>query len=277
MEIEFEFEEEFLSYKRFINLDFKNGFSDSFICEICVICGYILFINRLVLLCSINGMFIAYVHDCNQHLFIILFFSPLFLLQMAYQKMLILRNFPQYILYNFSFILLFTASFFYTSPAFSGNEKAYEREYIVKAGFIYNFTKFIKWPEEALHSEDSEFFIGVMGSDPFGNILDTIAAKKKIQGRNLVIKRFSSLDEIETCHILFVSSSEKDHLEEVLSKLRGSQVLIVGDTPGFAKRGVGINFYIKKNKVRIEFNKRALEKSGLKVSSQLLNIGRIIK
>lgn len=196
---------------------------------------------------------------------------------MAYQKMLILRNFPQYIFYTFSFILLFTASFFYTSPAFSGSEKAYEREYIVKASFIYNFTKFIKWPEEALHSESSEFLIGVWGDDPFGNILDTLAAKKKIQGHNLVIKRFSSLDEIETCHVLFVCSSEKNHLEEVLSKLRGFPVLIVGDTPGFAKRGVGINFYIKKNKVRIEFNKRVLEKSGLKVSSQLLNVGRIIK
>lgn len=191
--------------------------------------------------------------------------------------MLILRNFSQYIFYAFSFIFLFTASFLYTSPAFSGNEKAHEREYIVKAGFIYNFTKFIKWPEDALFQEQGKFLIGIWGDDPFGNILDTLAAKKKIQGHNLVIKRFSSLDEIETCHVLFVSSSEKNHLEEVLSKLSGSQVLIVGDTPGFAKRGVGINFYIKKNKVRIEFNKRALEKSGLKVSSQLLNVGRIIK
>ncbi|MFQ5786429.1 MAG: YfiR family protein [Thermodesulfobacteriota bacterium] len=191
--------------------------------------------------------------------------------------MLILRNFPQYIIHTFFLILLFTVSFFYTYPAFSKNKKAYERVYIVKAGFIYNFTKFIKWPEDAFLHEMDGFLIGVMGSDPFGNILDTLAAKKKVEGRKLVIKRFSSLDEIETCHILFVSSSEKDHLEEILSKLNGPPVLFVGDTPGYAERGVGINFYIQGNKVWIEFNKEALERAGLKISSQLLNVGRIIK
>jgi len=191
--------------------------------------------------------------------------------------MLIIRNYSQHTFYSFFFILLFAASFFCVHPAFSGDEKDYEREYIVKAGFIYNFTKFIQWPEKAFPHKKSEFLIGVLGSDPFRDILDTLAARKKVKGRKLVIRRFSSLDEIETCHVLFVSSSEKDHLEEILSGLSGSPVLIVGDTPGFAKWGVGINFYIQKNKVRIEFNKEALEKSGLKVSSQLLNVGRIIK
>ena len=191
--------------------------------------------------------------------------------------MLIIRNLPQYILSSSFLTLLFTASFFYATPAFSEDKAAYEREYIVKAGFIYNFTKFIKWPEDTFLYEEDEFLIGVIGSDPFGDILDTFAAKKTVKGRKLVIKRFSSIDEAKICHVLFVSSSEKDYLEDILSRLGGPSILFVGDTPGFAEQGVGINFYIQKNKVRIEFNKEALEKSGLKISSQLLNVGRVIK
>ncbi|MGQ9569431.1 MAG: YfiR family protein [Thermodesulfovibrionales bacterium] len=77
-------------------------------------------------------------------------------------------------------------------------------------------------------------------------------------------------------YLLFICSSDKRHLEKILNTLKGMNVLTMGDTKGFAQEGVIINFYIDKDKVRFEINKDAADKAGLKISSRLLSLARII-
>ena len=151
------------------------------------------------------------------------------------------------------------------------------REYLLKAGYIYNFTKFIKWPEKANREiNNGGLNFCLVGEDPFGDILGKFAKKLKKKNRNLLITPQVSIEEMPQCHILFVSASEKSNVNQILQRVREYPVLVIGDTPGFAKNGVGINFFLQKNKIRFEINHEALKRSGFVVSSELLNLARIV-
>ena len=151
------------------------------------------------------------------------------------------------------------------------------REYVLKAGFIYNFTKFIDWPRKIKTDIETDGYrFCVVGRDPFGEILERLAEKLKRKNKELIIVPGVSPEEISRCHILFIGKSEKARIDRILDWVDGSPVLVVGDTPGYAQKGVGINFFILENKIRFEINRSAVEKAGLQVSSELLNLAKII-
>lgn len=149
-------------------------------------------------------------------------------------------------------------------------------EYLIKAGFIYNFAKLVGWPQGAFAQPDSPIVIGILGSDPFGGIIDRILADKQIDARHFVIKRLKWGMDLKGCDILFIGSSEAAHLEEVIHALKGIPVLTIGETPGFAKRGCIINLIVEENKVRFEVNLDAAKQADLNISSRLLALARII-
>ena len=155
-------------------------------------------------------------------------------------------------------------------------------EYLIKAGFIYNFAKFVEWPSTALAEPDSPIVIGVLGTDPFGDIINHVVEGKKIGMRGFVVRRFKwskelkDLKDFKECRILFVSSSEKMHFEEIVDAVRGLPILTVGETPGFAERGGMIRLMLEDNRVRFEVNVEAAQHGNLNISSRLLTLARII-
>lgn len=149
-------------------------------------------------------------------------------------------------------------------------------EYLIKAGFIYNFAKLVGWPSGAFSQPDSPIVIGILGTDPFGTIIDRILSDKKIDARRFVIKRLKWGMDLKDCDIIFIGSSEASHLEEVLHSLRGTPVLTIGETPGFAKRGCIINLTVEDNKVRFEVNLDAAKQADLNISSRLLALAKIV-
>jgi hypothetical protein len=152
-------------------------------------------------------------------------------------------------------------------------------EYLIKAGFIYNFAKLVEWPTIAFPQPDSPIVIGILGDDPFGATLDRTVADKKIEGRAFVIKRlkWSDLKNFKDCNILFVSSSEKDHIDSIVDAVKFLPILTIGDTPGFAARGGIMNFVVEDNKVRFEVNLDAAKHADLTISSRLLTLARIVQ
>src|ERR1700693_2178158 len=70
-------------------------------------------------------------------------------------------------------------------------------EYLVKAGFIYNFAKFVEWPSTAFAEPDSPIVIGVLGTDPFGDIINRVVEGKKIGTRGFVVRRFKWSTEVK--------------------------------------------------------------------------------
>jgi uncharacterized protein DUF4154 len=153
-------------------------------------------------------------------------------------------------------------------------------EYLIKAGFIFNFAKFVEWPTTAFPQPDSPIVIGILGADPFGNIIDQIVQDKKIGGRGFVIKRLkwgADVKDLKECKILFVGASERAHIDELVQLVKSLPILTVGETPGFAERGGVIRLVLEDNRVRFEVNVEAARQADLTISSRLLTLARIIQ
>ena len=153
------------------------------------------------------------------------------------------------------------------------SDSAKTLEYRIKAAFLYNFARFVEWPQEDAWNE-RKLVIGVLGKDPFGPILDETVRGKKTRGRPLEIKRLSHADDMASCDLVFVSSSERWRIETLLTALHGAQVLTVSETPNFLDKGGMINFVIENERVRIDLNLSTTRAAGLSVSSQLIRVAR---
>lgn len=85
-----------------------------------------------------------------------------------------------------------------------------------------------------------------------------------------------SKTNLRECSVLFISASDSGNLSQILEGIKGAPVLTVGDTEGYAGRGVVVNFFLEDNKVRFEINVEASRLAGLTISSQLLKLARIV-
>lgn len=151
-----------------------------------------------------------------------------------------------------------------------------DQEIQVKAAFIYNFAKFVEWPPSSFKDAQSPFILCAIGKEPFNNALDDLK-NKRVEGRTIAIRRITTIDEAEGCHILFISASEKGNLSQILKAIHGKGILTVGDTKGYADAGVMINLISIDNKIGFEINPAPAERASLKVSSKLLRLGKIVK
>ncbi|MBK7300682.1 MAG: YfiR family protein [Moraxellaceae bacterium] len=91
----------------------------------------------------------------------------------------------------------------------------------IKAAFVYNFAKFVEWPETAFPSKDAPLVLCVLGKDNVGSALQ-ILEKREVQGRQLrlnVITRLNEYLQNNSCHILFIASSESSHQEDILNDI----------------------------------------------------------
>ena len=155
--------------------------------------------------------------------------------------------------------------------------QATSKEYQIKAAFLFNFMQFVEWPPTVFKNADDPFRIGVLGQDPFNAALEDTVQGETISNHKIIVEHAMQVDDLKNCQLIFISKSEKKHVAEILSALDDKPVLTVSEIEGFAERGGGINFYLEGNKVRFEVNPDAARHDGLKVSSQLLNLGKIIE
>jgi len=150
-------------------------------------------------------------------------------------------------------------------------------EYLIKAGFTYNFAKLMDWPASAFPQSNSPIVICVLGTDPFGGTLDQVLKGKQANGRDFEIKHLKWGMDMRDCDILFIGSSESAHVDEILHSVRGLPVLTIGEMPGFAQRGGIINFILEDNKVRFEVNVDAAKQANINISSRLLSLAKIVQ
>ena len=152
-----------------------------------------------------------------------------------------------------------------------------DREYTIKAAFLYHFSTYVEWPPNAFPASDQPFVIGVYQTNPFGSSLDQIAKTKKVTDRSIAIRKLTSVDGLQTCHILFVPASVSAAQQDaILGATQGSLVLVVGETDDFIQRGGDAQFFVEGNKVRFAFSAEVAKRSDLKVSSKLLSLAKII-
>lgn len=150
-----------------------------------------------------------------------------------------------------------------------------EMENKLKAAFIQKFIDFVEWPESSIKSSQN-FRIGILGTSSIASYISKGVANKQFQGKSIEVKRLQSMAEIPQCHMIFISASEKDSLYGILSLTRKKAILTIGDTAKFADMGVLINLYRQGDYIRFEINIDEVYDSGLKVSSKLLKLSKIV-
>jgi hypothetical protein len=151
-------------------------------------------------------------------------------------------------------------------------------EFKIKAGYLYNFTKFIAWPK----INSATFNLCIMGTDPFGADIDPIE-KKSAFARPIKILRldeadFLSASNLKTdCHILYVSGT--NNLNLVFEKIQASpykhKILVVGESEAFAAEGGMIGFVKRDSKIKLQINLQSVKQTGLKISAKLLEIAEL--
>jgi hypothetical protein len=146
----------------------------------------------------------------------------------------------------------------------------------VKAGFLFNFAKFVEWPADAMNAA-SPITIGVLGNDGVNDALRTIVKDKHIGGRAIAVRRTASIDDMAGLHVLFVGQGEKARITDVLKRLDGMAILTVSDVDRFCEQGGAIGLVREGNHVRFEVNLDAAERARLKVSSKLLTLARRVQ
>ena len=163
------------------------------------------------------------------------------------------------------------AILFVLPAIFSGAQQVHPTEPQVKAAYLYNFGKFVRWQDDRAAASNS-LELCVLGKDPFGPVLDSTVAGESIDDRKITVKRISRVQDSADCSILFISSSEEDHLGTILAAAQRFGLLTVSDVPHFAERGGVIGFVMQQDRIRFEVNRGAAEESHLLLSSELLKV-----
>jgi len=146
----------------------------------------------------------------------------------------------------------------------------------VKAAFVFNFIKFVKWPASAFRSPEDPIVLSVLGNDPTAASLASLDGKRT-SGRRLIVRNVPDLTALERCHVLFIGASEKAELAPVLGAVQRWPALTVADFEGFAGRGGTIGFIRQENRVGFEINEESARKAGLKVNAKLLYLGKSVR
>jgi hypothetical protein len=148
-------------------------------------------------------------------------------------------------------------------------------EYSAKAALLFNIAKYADWPATAFAAADSPIVIGVLGDDPFGDVLDRIVRGRLINGRALVIRRAGGIAELKGAHLVFVSPAES-HAAQDCAVLEEFHVLTVGDT-GQTALFTALNFAVEGNKIVFTVDLNRAARARVTLSSKLLNLAKAVK
>jgi hypothetical protein len=146
----------------------------------------------------------------------------------------------------------------------------------VKAAFIYNMIKFTDWPTDYRSTDKNNIDICALGDEASRGLLDSIEGKT-IRNKTISVRHVSSLQQLKNCMVLFISGSEQAKLKNITVVSSKANILTIGDTEGFSEKGVIINLYKQDNKIRFKVNLTAMEQAQLKISSNLLKLGEIVR
>jgi hypothetical protein len=143
-------------------------------------------------------------------------------------------------------------------------------EYDLKAAFLFNLAKFVRWPAANFSRDDSPIVIGVRGDDAlesFGRML----RDKSIAQHKILVQRLERVEDVKNCHIAFISRAEKDQVAEWAMAGKSAAVLTVGETQGFLEQGGMIRFSTQSDELRLEINEQGIRRAGLNIMANALS------
>lgn len=166
---------------------------------------------------------------------------------------------------------LYSLAWLMAPAAFANGNK----EYYVKAAFLFNFAKFIDWPVESISNDT--LHVCIKGKDPFGDAIQ-ILGKEKANNRQLVVHYDKDKRDITQCHVLFFSKSEEKTYPKILKSIADQPILTVSEIPGFVDQGGMVGFTTVDGRIKLEMHYPATVKSGLDADPTLFEIAvRVVR
>lgn len=172
-------------------------------------------------------------------------------------------------------LVIILSVLFVVSTAMETNMKSYyadgsyDTNAKMKALYVYNFTKYIDWPESY---KQGNFVIALLGNTSIKSELDKVAATRKAVNQTIEIKEYASISEIGNCHMLYVSKEKSADFNAAIQKTKGKSTLVITEENGYAKQGAGISFVIVDSRQKFELSKNNIQQRDMKVSSNLLSL-----
>lgn len=149
-------------------------------------------------------------------------------------------------------------------------------EYEVKGAFLVNFARLTRWPEATFQELQQPIVLGVVGEADQVDAIERSTRDSRVRDHPIEVERVSSAREAARSHVLFVTDSYADRAGEMIRATRGGGVLTVGESEEFTRSGGIINFFTRDDRIRFAINRGAAEAAGLKLSAQLLRLGKIV-
>jgi hypothetical protein len=143
----------------------------------------------------------------------------------------------------------------------------------IHAAMVYNFIKYVQWPDEA---EAGEFVVGVIGDDNVFNTLKQWYDGKPKGSKKYVVKKLATPGDANSCHVVYLGKSKNREFDTIKTSTTGKSILTVTDGNGLGQKGSCINFKVIDGKLKFELNQTTVSGSNLKVSSQLSSMAILI-
>lgn len=143
----------------------------------------------------------------------------------------------------------------------------------IHAAMLYNFIKYVQWPNEA---DGGEFVVGVIGDENVFNTLKSWYDGKPKGTKKYVIKKLASPDEANSCQVVYVGRSKNKDFDVIKTSVTGKSILTITDGNGMGEKGSCINFKVVDGKLKFELNQATVSSSNLKVSTQLSSMAILI-
>lgn len=165
----------------------------------------------------------------------------------------------------------------FLAPLLRGADSASALEYKVKAGYLYNFGKFVEWPSTAFRAPDSPFVIAVLDDGEAQPVIEQVLAGKNVGGRPVEVRSVTESTLPKDAHILLVTRSARKRPEDVLAALGGAPTLLVGETDEFSELGGVFGFVRENENVRLTLCLEHAARANLKISAKLSSVARSVK
>jgi hypothetical protein len=146
-------------------------------------------------------------------------------------------------------------------------------EYQIKSSLIYNFLKFIEWPNGV---SSDQFIICYFPDDQQYSKSLLALQDKLVQGRHLIVEPLDG-ENMVRCDIVIESQSSATAMQTLLQRDIGKAVLTIGESDNFLRLGGIIRFVLVDGTVQFEINQARAEQQGLVISSKLLRLAQFVE
>jgi len=155
----------------------------------------------------------------------------------------------------------------------SGVANASQEENKLMAVFLGRFASYIELPDRG----SKHFVITLIDENPFGSLLDDLYLGKQINGKPVVIRYATKIEDIGQSDLLFITLVNPRTRQEAIDYGAKNSILTISTAMGFAERGGIIQLDFLQQQTRIKINHTAALKSNIRIGAPLLSLATVVK